>query len=216
MDIKACIFDLDGVIVDTAKHHYKSWQKIAHDLGFEFTEQQNEGLKGISRYDSLTKLLDIGGLQKSEDEKQELCRIKNDYYLQIVQAMGRQEVLPGVLGFIKELKSEGIRIALGSASKNAKLILKLLGLTHEFDAIVDGNDVSKSKPDPEVFVKGAGLLGVDPNNTIVIEDSQKGLEAAVNGGFKTVGIGHPDILTIADIVFDSFEHFTLDTLKMSL
>lgn len=212
MTITSCIFDLDGVIVDTAKHHYIAWRTIAHTLGFDFTEEQNETLKGISRYDSLTKLLEIGGISMPEDEKLTLCEKKNIIYLDLANQMDESDILPGVKAFLTELKSHNIAIALGSASKNAVGILEIIGLKSYFDAIVDGNSVKNSKPDPEVFLLGAQLLGTLPSQTIVFEDSQKGLEAAKAGGFISVGIGDPAILDMADLVIPGFAEYTVKSL----
>lgn len=213
MAIKACIFDLDGVIVDTAKYHFKAWQIIATELGFEFTHDQNETLKGISRYDSLSKLLEYGNIQKSEAEKIALCDKKNVIYLDLVINMDESEILPGVKEFINEIAQNNIKIALGSASKNAISILEKIGMKDFFEVIIDGNNVSKSKPDPEVFLSGAAQLGVAPAESVVFEDSQKGLEAALAGHFMTVGIGSLDHLAEAHAVIQGFENLTLSKLK---
>lgn len=210
MNIKACIFDLDGVIVDTAKYHYIAWKEIANSLGFEFTEEQNETLKGISRYDSLEKLLQIGNITKTEEEKISLCEKKNQIYLDLANKMDESETLPGVKEFLVELKSKNIGVALGSASKNAIGILEIIGLKDYFDAIVDGNSVKNSKPDPEVFILGAEMLQCSPSDTVVFEDSQKGLEAAISGGFISVGIGEPEVLDIADMVIPGFDNLQVD------
>ncbi len=173
---KAVLFDLDGVIVDTAKHHYIAWRALASELGFEFTEQDNERLKGVSRMDSLNILLEVGGLALPEDEKQQLAAKKNDQYVKAIKQMDETEILPGVTAFLTALKAAGISFALGSASKNAPIILNQIGLYDAFDAIVDGNVIEKAKPDPEVFLKGAELLGVAPEACVVFEDAQAGIE----------------------------------------
>lgn len=198
MTDKAFIFDLDGVIVDTAKYHYLAWKELAEHLGFEFTEQQNELLKGVSRVRSLEILLDIGKVELSQAEKDEYLAEKNEQYLKYISKMGADEILPGITGLLDFLKAENIRFALGSASKNARLILKNLDLLDRFDAIVDGNDVSTAKPDPEVFLIAAEKLGVDPARCIVVEDAQAGIQAANAAGMTSVAIGDPGLLKGAD------------------
>lgn len=214
--IKACIFDLDGVIVDTAKYHYLAWKRLADKLDIPFNEEENEKMKGISRMASLERLLELGGKKFSEKEKEKFCQTKNLWYLDFVSQMKNDEILPGVRPFIDQLKAAQIKIALGSASKNARHILDLTDLTKSFDAIVDGNDVTKSKPDPEVFLNGAQLLGVNIKDTVVFEDSAKGIDAAIAGGFKTVGIGAEEHLGHADIVIQSFVGLTLENLMLQL
>jgi len=211
--IKACIFDLDGVIVDTAKFHYKAWKALANDLGFDFTLQQNEKLKGISRMASLDILLKIGNIKKSDTEKQNLANTKNKNYLEFIEKMTPDEILKGTKEFLQELKEEGIKIALGSASKNAMLILKKLELTYFFDAIIDGTKVSEAKPNPEVFLKGAEALNILPENCIVFEDAEAGVEAAINGGMKCIGIGDPIILNKANLVIEGLHQMNIQKLK---
>lgn len=195
---KAILFDLDGVIVDTAKHHFIAWRALAAELGFDFTEADNERLKGVSRMDSLNILLEIGGINISEEKKKALAAKKNEQYVKAIQQMDRSEILPGVERFLTELKEKGVPFALGSASKNAPLILKQIDLYDTFDAIVDGNVISKAKPDPEVFLKGAELLKIDPKDCVVFEDAQAGIEAGKHAGMYVVGVGDADILTGAD------------------
>ena len=192
--IKACLFDLDGVIVDTAKYHYIAWQAIAHELGFEFTEEHNEQLKGVSRMRSLEILLGVGGITLDQATMEALADKKNKHYLQYIQKMTPEEILPGSREFLMDLRHNGILTALGSASKNALTILNGLSITNLFDAIIDGNKVSKAKPDPEVFLKGAEALGVEPNSCVVFEDAASGVEAALAAGMMCVGIGSQDIL----------------------
>ena len=207
--LEACIFDLDGVIVDTAKWHYKAWNTIANKLDFQFTESENEDLKGISRPDSLDAILKIGNVRLSQKEKDALLVMKNDLYLKFIENINENEILPGVISFLKELKKSDIKIGLGSASRNAKKILDKTGVAGLFDSIIDGNDVVNSKPDPEVFLKGAQEMQVSVLKTVVFEDSQKGIEAALSGGFLSVGIGRPEILTDADFVILGFEDYSL-------
>jgi beta-phosphoglucomutase len=190
-NVQACIFDLDGVIVDTAKYHYLAWKRLAKELGFDFTLEDNERLKGVSRMDSLNILLSIGGIELCEEEKETLANKKNLWYVDYISKLSEDEILTGVLDFFEILKENNIKIALGSASKNSMLILKNLKLVEYFDAIVDGNKVSKAKPDPEVFLRAAEELSINPKNCVVFEDSEAGIEAALNAGMKTIGIGTP-------------------------
>jgi len=202
--IKACIFDLDGVIVDTAKYHYLAWKRLANELGFDFTEKQNERLKGVSRMTSLDILLEIGGLDIDEETKLRMADKKNRWYVDYISKMAPDEILPAVIPFLNSLKSNNIRIALGSASKNAPMILKQIGMQDYFDVVVDGTKVTHAKPNPEVFVKGAEELGVLPSECIVFEDAEAGIEAAINGKMYSVGIGSPEILGKADVVIPNF------------
>lgn len=200
MSIQACLFDLDGVLVDTAKYHYIAWRNLANQLGFEFTEAHNERLKGVSRMASLEILLEIGGIQLSDAEKLRLAEEKNNQYVGYILEMKPDEILPGAEAFLKELRAKGIKIALGSASKNAMTILDRLNLTPLFDAIVDGTKVKEAKPDPEVFLRGAQELGVLPGQCVVFEDAEAGVEAALAGGMRCVGIGSAQILHQAHLV----------------
>lgn len=200
---QAAIFDLDGVIVDTAKYHYLAWKRLAGELGFEFTEEQNERLKGVSRIRSLEILLEIGGLKLDQDQMAALASKKNNWYLEYIDQLDESEILPGAKEYLLQMKKAGIKIALASASKNARQILNRLNICDLFDAIVDGNMVSEAKPDPEVFLCAARELGVDPNECIVFEDAEAGLKAAKRAGMKAIGIGREDSLKSADQVFES-------------
>ncbi len=211
MDIKACIFDLDGVIVDTAVYHFKAWRQLANDLGFDFNERDNEKLKGVSRMDSLNLILKWGNCEISEEEKLRLAAKKNEEYLSYVAKMSKDEILPGVLDFLEELQAKNIKIALGSASKNAVLILKTLDLTGYFEAVIDGTKTVKGKPDPEVFLKAAAELGVIPSESIVFEDAPKGVDAALNGGFHAIGIGNEADLGHAHHVMPGFAGVNFET-----
>jgi beta-phosphoglucomutase len=211
-NIKACIFDLDGVIVDTAIYHYKAWKRLANELGFDFTEHDNEQLKGVSRMRSLEIVLQCGGVTKTEAEKELLAAQKNTWYTEMISQMTPAEILPGAREFVESCRAAGIKTALGSASKNSMTILNKLNIAHLFDAIIDGNKVSKAKPDPEVFLKGAEELGVEPKYCVVFEDAIAGVEAAKAGGMKAVGIGNPDILHEADMVIKGLNEMTLDKL----
>lgn len=212
MDFKACLFDLDGVIVDTAKYHYLAWRGLANKLGFDFTENDNERLKGVSRMASLDILLEIGNVSLNEEQKLVYAEEKNKQYVAYIEKMNPDEILPGVLVFLDQLKKAGIKTAIGSASKNAPTILNRLKLNSYFDAIIDGNKVSKAKPDPEVFLKGAAELGVSPDECVVFEDAVSGVEAALNGGMKCIGIGDPEILKHAHLVIPGFVGFGLEYL----
>ncbi len=214
MEIKACLFDLDGVIVDTAKYHFLAWKELAADLGFEFTEAHNERLKGVSRMASLDILLEIGGVAATEEEKEKMAQSKNERYVSLIKKMTPDEILPGVIDFLDEIKDAGIKTAIGSASKNAPLIIERLKLKTYFDAIIDGNKVSNAKPDPEVFLKGAEALGVQPSVCVVFEDAAAGVEAALNGNMKCIGIGEKEVLGKADKVIPGFENFSLQKLLM--
>ena len=208
--IKACIFDLDGVIVDTAKYHYLAWKELARGLNFDFTDKDNERLKGVSRMRSLDILLEIGKKDLDEETKLKYAENKNIKYLEYILKMKPNEILPGVIDFLEELRSKKIKIGLGSASKNALTILNQVKLTGYFDVIIDGTKVSKAKPDPEVFIKGAEALGVTAEECIVFEDAEAGIEAALNGGFKSVGIGSVDNLGNANYVMPGFENLTFE------
>jgi beta-phosphoglucomutase len=210
--IKACIFDLDGVIVDTAIYHYQAWKRLANQLGFDFTEHDNEQLKGVSRVRSLEIILALGGVTKTAAEQEELAALKNTWYVEMIGRMQPDEILPGAKEFVQACRATGIKTALGSASKNSMMILDKIGMTSLFDAIIDGNKVTKAKPDPEVFLKGAEELGVQPAACVVFEDAIAGVEAAKAGGMKAVGIGSPEVLTKADLVLSGLDKMSLDKL----
>lgn len=201
---KAFIFDLDGVIVDTAKYHFLAWQKLANQLGIEFTHEHNEELKGVSRVRSLDIILELGNVQASQEDKNQWLVQKNEEYLSYLVDMDESEILPGVLKVLEYLKSKNQFIALGSASKNARPILEKTNIMHFFDAIVDGNDVSNAKPDPEVFLRAAQLVGVSNENAIVFEDSVAGIQAANIANMISVGIGDATVLHEAKYNFKDF------------
>ena len=197
------IFDLDGVIVDTAKYHFLAWKNLADDLGFEFTEAHNELLKGVSRVRSLDILLEIGNITISDAEKQKFLVSKNEEYLKYITKMDAKEILPGATELLDILDDLNIKYVLGSASKNAPLILKQVNLLDRFLGIVDGNSVSKAKPDPEVFLIGADKLNLKPENCIVFEDAIAGVEAANKANMISVGIGNKDTLSKANYNFNN-------------
>ncbi|HSJ12638.1 MAG TPA: beta-phosphoglucomutase [Gillisia sp.] len=213
---KGIIFDLDGVIVDTAKFHYLAWRKLANDLGFDISEDQNEQLKGVSRVRSLEKILGWGNVSLSQDNFMEQMAIKNDNYLTYISTMTPKDILPGVQEVLDFFLENNIPIALGSASKNARSILEKTGLYQKFTAVVDGNDVEKAKPDPEVFLIAAAKLNVEPSNCIVFEDAQAGIQAANSAGMISIGIGDEDNLKEADYVFADFTQIELNFLEQLL
>jgi len=201
---KGFIFDLDGVIVDTAKYHFLAWKNLANGLGIHFTETENEQLKGVSRVRSLEKILAWGDKTISKDHFMRLMAEKNSEYLAYIDKMDASELLPQVKKTLKYLKDKNQGIALGSASKNAKYIMEKVEITSYFDAIVDGNDVSKAKPDPEVFLIAAEGLQAAPEDCIVFEDSVAGIQAANVAGMISIGIGKASVLHEAKYVFKDF------------
>jgi beta-phosphoglucomutase len=211
--IKGYIFDLDGVIVDTAKYHYNAWRKLANTLGFDITEEQNENLKGVSRPESLEYILTLGNLHFSDSEKADMAILKNSWYVDSISNMDESELLPGSADLIKEIKNRGLKVSLGSASKNALRILEATSLIKHFDAIIDGTKTTKSKPHPQVFLMGAEALNLDPKECIVFEDSINGIKAANTGGFVSVGVGDEVVLQESDFVIHSLEGITVDSLN---
>lgn len=204
MNRKGFIFDLDGVIVDTAKYHYLAWKKLSESIGIFFDEFQNEQLKGVSRINSLEKILGWGNKELSQDKFMELLARKNNDYLDYISNMTQSEILPDVVRIISFLKDTDQSIALGSSSRNARIILKKLKLIKDFDAVVDGNNVSESKPNPEVFLLAAEELNVTPQDCVVFEDSVAGVKAANEAGMMSIGIGDEKVLKEADYVFTDF------------
>jgi beta-phosphoglucomutase len=209
-NMKGAIFDLDGVIVDTAKYHYLAWASLADELGFTFTEEDNERLKGVSRMRSLDILLEVGGLHFDEAEKLAMAEKKNRLYVDYISKLEESELLPGVKEYLTGLRSQGIGIALGSASKNAEFILNKLNIADLFDAVVDGNKVSLAKPDPEVFLIAAQELGLQPDECVVFEDAEAGVQAGKAAGMKVVGIGKPEVLKEADLVIKGVHELLID------
>jgi beta-phosphoglucomutase len=201
---KGFIFDLDGVIVDTARYHYLAWQKLAQQLGIEFTPEHNEQLKGVSRIRSLDIILEIGNVTANQEDKNKWLFQKNEEYLSYLVNMDVSEVLPGVIPVLEFLKQNNQKIALGSASKNARPILEKTGILYMFDAIVDGNDVTNAKPDPEVFLQAAKLLQIQTENAFVFEDSVAGIQAANTANMVSIGIGEEEILHEAKYIFKDF------------
>lgn len=214
MKFRACLFDLDGVLVDTARFHYLAWKELADKLGIAFTEKDNERLKGISRMESLRILLEIGNITLSGPEKLRVAEEKNRRYLSYVLRMTHQDILPGAEDFLVGLKQAGILTGLGSASRNAPVILQKTGLAPLFDAVVDGSMVTRAKPDPEIFARGAELLQVRASECLVFEDAVAGVEAAHNAGMKCIGVGDADTLKDADMVIPGFVNFSLSDVRL--
>lgn len=212
MKTKGFLFDLDGVIVDTAKYHYAAWKRLAGELGLHFTTADNELLKGVSRRKSFEIILSLNKRSMPEEQIASCCEKKNDYYLEYINRLGKDDVLPGVKDFIPDARRLGLKTAIGSASKNCMLILERLELTDYFDAIIDGTKVSMAKPDPEVFMKGAKALGLPPESCIVFEDSLAGIIAAHNGGMKAVGIGNAEVKKHSDFFLEGFETISVESL----
>jgi beta-phosphoglucomutase len=210
---KGFIFDLDGVIVDTAHYHYLAWKELADQLGIAFSEVENEQLKGVSRIRSLEKILEMGNMSLAPDEFDRLITSKNEDYLSYVNDMTESEILPDVNRVLRFLSENEQPMALGSASKNARTILSKVDLLDSFNTIVDGTAVTKAKPDPEVFLKAAEGLGVDPSRCIVFEDALAGIKAANTAGMLSIGIGDPAILKEAAFVFSNFTEISNEFLN---
>ena len=206
--MKAFIFDLDGVLVSTDKYHYQAWKKMADDEGIYFDEKINDRLRGVSRMASLGIVLERAGRQYTEEEKVALANKKNDLYRDLLKNLTPADRLAGVTETLEKLRAEGFLLAVGSSSKNTPTILDKIGYGGYFDAVSDGNNITKSKPDPEVFVKAAEMLKLPEEECFVVEDAKAGIDAAKAGGFVSVGIGdaaHYDktdykISTISDIL----------------
>ncbi len=212
MKVLACIFDLDGVIVDTARYHYLAWKRLAEELGFYFSEKNNERLKGVSRMTSLNILLETGGIKLHEENKLQLAGKKNILYKEYISKLSPDDILPGTKEFLNAVVEKKIKLGIGSASKNTHLILKNIGLDKFFDSVVDGNKIHIAKPDPEVFLNVADELNIPPGNCVVFEDAVAGIQAARNGGMTCVGIGCDKILLEADLVIKSLQEMTLEKL----
>ena len=202
--MKAFLFDLDGVIVDTAHFHYLAWKDLAKELGFDFPIEHNERQKGVSRMESLEVVLEVGNIKGlTEDEKVELATRKNNRYLEYIEKIDESAILPGIIDTLKRIKEADYKVALGSASKSGRLIIDKVGLSEYFDEIVDGNLVTKAKPDSQVFLKGAELLKIDPKECTVIEDAQAGIKAAKSANMRCIGIGSCENLIGADVLISS-------------
>ena len=208
--IKALLFDLDGVIVSTEKNHFEAWRETASKLGIPFSEHDNEALKGVNRVDSLKQILKLGKKTVSAEEFESLLVFKNDMYLDSITTLSKDDLLPGVHALLLQAKSMGVKIGLGSSSKNAPMILTRLGITDLFDVIIDGNGVTHPKPDPEVFLNGAKALALAPSDCLVFEDASSGVAAAKAGGFIAIGVGNPMLKGVADVYFNELTEFRLE------
>lgn len=211
--IKACIFDLDGVIVDTAHYHFLAWRRLARELGGDLSEQDNERLKGVSRMQSLDIILELVGKQLGDTQKEELATRKNGWFVEYIEALKPEEIFPGVKDLIKTLRENQIKVGLASSSKNANRVVELLGIKTLFDAIVDGTMIVHTKPDPEIFLLAARKLGTKSEESLVFEDAEAGVEAAVRAGMKCIGIGSPEQLGKASRVIPRTADFKLEWLK---
>jgi beta-phosphoglucomutase len=211
--IQAVIFDLDGVIVDTAHYHFIAWKRLANELGIHFTEQENEMLKGVSRMRSLEIILELGNLRLNQDEMDRLAGKKNKWFVEYINAMKPEEIFPGVKQMIQHIRSSGIKVALASSSKNADTVLNLLNIKNLFDAIVDGTMITHTKPDPEIFLLAAKRLNLSPSQCLVFEDAEAGVESAIAAGMKCVGVGSPKQLSKADVVVEKTADFDIEKIK---
>lgn len=211
--IKACIFDLDGVIVDTAHYHFLAWKRLAAELGIELTEAQNERLKGVSRIDSLKIILALGGQALPPAKMEELADRKNRWFVEYVEAMKPEEIFPGVKELIGKMRGRGLKIGLASSSKNAKRVVQLIGVQELFEDCVDGTMITHSKPDPEIFLLAAKRLHVEPAQCVVFEDAEAGVEAAIRAGMKCVGVGSPSQLSKAGHVVAKTGDFDIEVLN---
>jgi beta-phosphoglucomutase len=211
--IKACIFDLDGVIVDTARYHYLAWKRLAKELGVDLTLEDNERLKGVSRSRSLDIILELAGISLSALEKESLANKKNTWFVDYIDKMAPEEIYPGVKSLMRGIREQGIRLALASSSKNATKVIQLLHIHDEFDAIVDGTMITHTKPHPEIFLLAAQKLGVEPDSCVVFEDAEAGIEAAIAAGMKCVGVGSPVLLKDANRIVSATSDFKIAELN---
>jgi beta-phosphoglucomutase len=210
--IQAVIFDLDGVIVSTDEYHFQAWQRFAHEEEIPFTEKDNEQLKGVSRMESLEIILKQSQKSYTAEAKVDMAERKNSYYRDLLKNLSPSHILPGVLHFLKSLERQGIRVAIGSSSKNAVPILHKLGLIQSFEAVADGTNIKKSKPDPEVFLLAASLLSIPPTNCLVVEDAEAGVDAGLAAGMKVLAVGSASSLEKATFRAKDLSHITTDQL----
>jgi beta-phosphoglucomutase len=209
-NIKALLFDLDGVIVSTEKNHFIAWRETARKLGISFSEEDNEALKGVNRVDSLKQILKLGNKTVSSEEFESLLVFKNNMYLDSISTLSEANLLPGVDALLRQAQSMEVKIGLGSSSKNALMILERLGIKRFFDVIIDGNGVTYPKPHPEVFLNGAKALGFHPSECLVFEDAMSGVTAAKEGGFLSIGVGNPLLQHVADVYLNNLTEFRLE------
>lgn len=209
---KAVIFDLDGVIVDTAHYHYIAWKRLASEFNINLTPQENELLKGVSRMRSLEIILELGNIHLDQAEMERLADKKNKWFVEYIESIRPEEIFPGVKEFIQSLRQAGIKVALASSSKNAPRVIELLGIAKEFDAMVDGSMITHTKPHPEIFLLAASKLGLSPADCVVFEDAEAGIEAAVAAGMKCVGVGSEEQLGKANKVIARTGDFKVEWL----
>jgi beta-phosphoglucomutase len=210
--IQAVIFDLDGVIVDTAHYHYIAWKRLASEFGITLTPQHNELLKGVSRMRSLEIILSLGNIQLSESEKEDLADKKNNWFVEYIESIRPEEIFSGVKEMLMECRNRKLKVALASSSKNAPRVIELLGVANLFDTMVDGTMITHTKPDPEIFLLAAKRLGISPDKCIVFEDAEAGVEAALAAGMKCVGVGSPEQLGKANFIVKQTADFDLNKL----
>jgi len=210
--INAVIFDLDGVIVSTDENHYQVWKKMAEEEGIPFDRELNEQFRGVSRMDCLDILLEQTDREYNEEEGLELANRKNNYYRSSLKELSQKSILPNVMNILKDLRERNIKKAVGSSSRNTPLILKQIGLDSFFDAVADGNQIKNSKPDPELFLLAVEKLGVSPEDCLVIEDADAGIEAGIAGGMKTLGVGFASNNKKADIKSEDLSTVSVDDL----
>lgn len=213
MKYKAVIFDLDGVIVTTDECHYKGWKKLADEEGIYFDREINRRQRGVSRMESLEVLLEKAERTYTQEEKTEMAERKNNYYREYIKSLTTADTLPGVMDFCSYLRENGVKLAIGSSSKNTPTILAGIGLDNYFDAVADGNQIKNSKPDPEVFLLAAKLLGIDPTDCMVVEDAEAGVEAALAGGMDVLGVGDSVVNTNATYKAENLAKFNIDLIK---
>jgi beta-phosphoglucomutase len=211
--IKGFIFDLDGVIVDTAHYHFLAWKRLAAELGYHLSEDENERLKGVSRVQSLDIVLELAGISLPEEERLHLADKKNNWFREYVERMTPSEIFPGVVDLIHQAKAHGMKVGLASSSKNAGTVIRMLNIEQEFDACVDGTMITHTKPHPEIFLKAADRLGLEPSSCVVVEDAEAGVEAALAAGMKCIGIGSPGLLQKASKIFQRTSDIRLTTLR---
>lgn len=213
---RAALFDLDGVVVFTDRYHYLAWKKLADDKGWAFDELVNEGCRGVPRMASLEVILRHNGIDLSEEEKQSLAEQKNEDYVARLSAISDQDIVPGARPFLARLHAEQLPLALCSSSRNARKVLQALELDRLFSATVTGHDISRPKPDPEIFLRGAALLGVEPADCVVFEDAASGVAAALAAGMRCIGVGSPESLPEADACIRNFLDPQLDDILVEL
>jgi beta-phosphoglucomutase len=210
MTIRGFIFDLDGVLTDTAEYHYRGWKRLAEEEGIPFTRADNESLRGIPRRESL--MLILKGRTDSEEKILEMMQRKNNYYLEFIREVSPRDLLPGARELLEEIRHAGLKSALGSASKNAPEVVQRLGIADLLDAVADGNSVERQKPAPDLFLHAASQLGLKPEECVVVEDAAAGIEAARAGGFHSVGLGPQERVGNADVVLMSLQDVHLQHL----